>query len=62
MSNISSVVLDIQEIVDPMAYMGIDDEQIIEEVRKFYPDIPVDWIRNVISSARFNYNQPDSYS
>lgn len=61
MSHMSSLVLELQEIVTPMTYMGFGDKQIIEEVRKVHPDIPESWITGAISNARFDYNEFDSY-
>ena len=61
MSHMSTLVLELQEIVDPMTYMGFGDKQIIEEVRKVHPNIPESWITSAIYIARFDYNEFDSY-
>lgn len=61
MSKMSELNLEIQEIVDPMVYMGCSDQKITEEVIKYCPHIPESWIRAAINSARFDYNEPDSY-
>ena len=51
MSRMGEYLLDIQEIVDPMVYMGHTDESIIKEVKKRLPDTPESWITETINMS-----------
>lgn len=54
MSKMGLVVLSLQEIVDPLIYIGATDETIIAEVKRVYPDMPESMIRSAIVDAEFN--------
>jgi hypothetical protein len=61
MSKMGAFVLELQEVVEPMVYMGHGDEAIKREVKKHIPDVPDSWIENEISRARFDQNNFDVY-
>ena len=54
MSAISNYLLELEEVVDPMVYIGHTDDEIIAEVKLRVPDAPISWIYDIINRARFD--------
>ena len=54
MSQIGSYVLSLQEIIDPMVYMGATDQTIVEEVQKRYPVLNESYILQLIEDSYFH--------
>ena len=55
MSKIGSYLLELEEVVEPMVYLGHTDEDIIDEVKKRVPDAPESWIYDLIDRVRFDH-------
>jgi hypothetical protein len=55
MSQMSSHVLSLQEIIDPLVHMGATDQTIVEEVQKRYPALSESYILQLIGDSYF-YN------
>ena len=54
MSKMSSHVLSLQEIIDPMVHMGATDQAIVEEVQKRYPALSESYILQLIEDSYFH--------
>lgn len=54
MSQMSSHVLSLQEIIDPMVHMGATDQTIVEEVQKRYPALSESYILQLIGDSYFH--------
>jgi hypothetical protein len=46
--------LSLQEIIDPMVYMGATDQTIVEEVQKRYPVLNESYILQLIEDSYFH--------
>ena len=54
MSKMSSHVLSLQEIIDPMVHMGATDQAIVKEVQKRYPALSESYILQLIGDSYFH--------
>lgn len=61
MSKIGSYLQELEEVVDPMVYLGHSDSDITREIRKRLPDAPQQWIDDMIMRARFDHNSFEPY-